>query len=212
MIQNKIISVIGHKGYGKTTLTEKLAILTDKPTIICDPRFQYNTVLLRRLHFKSVSSFRKWLSEKNNYMIFKKYKLEIIVNAFTDTFEELATLVNKMNNITFVIDEIDMFFDTRADNKTQMYKMVNYGRHNKIDIITTSRRPARINRDLTSQTDVFYFSRLREPNDKKYIKALYGADEVSQVENLEKFSFLRCEDDKKEIIKTTIKDMQILQA
>jgi hypothetical protein len=155
-----------------------------------------------------VASFSKWISA--NYLIFKKFKLEIIVNASDDDFEELATLVNKMKNITFVIDEIDMFFDTRADKKSQMYKMVHYGRHNKIDIITTSRRPANISRNLTSQTDVFYFSRLREPNDKKYIKALLGTQAVEIVDKLSKFSFLRVEDEDKRVIKTTIKQMEIL--
>ena len=45
MIQNKILTVIGHKGYGKTTLTEKLMIELDKPSIICDPRFQYKRMI-----------------------------------------------------------------------------------------------------------------------------------------------------------------------
>ena len=115
-----------------------------------------------------------------------------------------------MNNITFVVDEIDMFFDTRADKKSQMYKLVHYGRHNKIDIITTSRRPANISRNLTSQTDIFYFSKIREPNDKKYIKQSIGVEYVETVEKLERFTFLKVEEDTISIIKTTKKDLEIL--
>ena len=212
MKQNSITTIIGHKGYGKTTLTNALMLLNSKPTIIADPRFQYEKND-RRLTFKSVSKFRSWITKSSNYRAFKHYKLELIVNAFDDTFEELAEIVSKMKDITFVVDEIDMFFDTRTSNKSFMYKLVHYGRHNEIDLITTSRRPANISRNLTSQTDIFYFSRLREPHDKKYIKDAVGSEFVEVVENLEKFEFLKIDDElNSSIVKTTQKDLDLLSA
>ncbi len=211
MIQNKIYTVIGHKGYGKTVLTEKLAVLTNKPTIILDPRLQYEENI-RRIAFTSVSTFRKWITQRKNYNIFKKYKLELVVRAIDiEDAEELAQIVYQMKKITFVIDEIDMFFDTRTNKTSYFNKLAQYGRHNQIDIITTSRRPANISRNLTALTDIFYFSRLREPNDKLYIKNLLGTNFVEQIAELEKFSFLKVEDEKKEIVKTTEKDLKILQ-
>lgn len=211
MIQNKIYTVIGHKGYGKTALTEILALLTNKPTIILDPRFQYE-VNIRRIAFTSVSKFKKWITKKDNYKLFIKYKLELVVRAIDiEDAEELAELVYQLKNITFVIDEVDMFFDTRTTKKSYFNKLVQYGRHNLIDIISTSRRPANISRNLTALTDIFYFSRLREPNDKQYIKGLLGSHEVDQIAELEKFSFLRVEDEKKEVVKTTKEDLKILQ-
>lgn len=210
MIQNQIQTIIGHKGYGKTKITEKLAILTNKPTIILDPRWQYEENI-RRIVFTSVSKFQKFITKRNNFQIFMSYKLELVVNAIdNEDAELLAEIVYKMKNICFVIDEIDMFFDTRTNKNSYFNKLVQYGRHNQIDIITTSRRPANISRNLTALTDVFYFSRLREPTDQKYIKALLGAAYVEKVGNLEKFSFLRIEDEKKEIVKTTLKDLEIL--
>lgn len=211
MIQNKIYTIIGHKGYGKTVLTEKIALLTNKPTIFLDPRLQYleND---RRLIFKSINKFKNFITQRDNYKAFINYKLELIVNCIdVDDSEELASIIYKMKNITFVIDEIDMFFDTRTPKTSYFNKLVQYGRHNQIDIITTSRRPANISRNLTALTDIFYFSRLREPNDKLYIKNILGAEFMDQVAELEKFSFLRVEDEEKEIIKTTEKDLKILQ-
>ena len=208
MIQNKIYTVIGHKGYGKTTLTEKLSILTDKPTIILDPRFQYE-INIRRIVFTSFSKFVYWITQRENYRIFIEYKLELVVRTI-DEAEELAELIYKMKKITFVIDEIDMFFDTRTPKTSFFNKLVQFGRHNQIDIITTSRRPANISRNLTALTDIFYFSKLQEPNDLKYIKAAFGTAEIETVRNLERFSFLRIEDEEKEIIKPTIKDLNIL--
>lgn len=210
MIQNLIKTVIGHKGYGKTKLTEKLALLTNRPTIFLDPRSQYEENI-RRIAFTSVTKFENWISQKENYVIFMQYKLELVVRAIDeDDAERLAELVYNMKKITFVIDEIDMFFDTRTNKKSYFNKLVQYGRHNQIDIITTSRRPANISRNLTALTDIFYFSRLREPNDKKYVKHSIGTEYVDVIADLEKFSFLKVEDEKKEIIKTTQKDVAIL--
>lgn len=210
MIQNKIRTIIGHKGYGKTKLTEKESILTDKPTIILDPRMQYEENI-RRIVFTSVSSFQNVITKRDFFNTFMKYKLELVVNAIDQEDAELvASLVYKMKNITFVIDEVDMFFDTRTPKTSFFNKLVQYGRHNQIDIITTSRRPANISRNLTALTDIFYFSRLREPNDKKYIKALLGNEYVEKIADLPKFSFLKVEDENKEIIETTIKDLEIL--
>lgn len=210
MIQNKILTVIGHKGYGKTTLTEKLIIELNKPTVILDPRMQYEENI-RRIVFTSVSKFQKFITKRDNFKLFMQYKLELVVNAMTqEDAELLASMVYKMKEVTFLIDEIDMFFDTRTNKESYFKKLVHYARHNQIDLVTTSRRPANINRDLTSQTDFFYFSRLREPNDQKYIKALLGNEYVKQVAELEKFSFMKVDDEKKEIIKTTLKDLEIL--
>lgn len=208
MIQNKILTVIGKKGHGKTTLTNKLMIELNKASVIFDPRMQYDTTAKRRLHFKNGNRFLLWLNQ-GNYKEFKKYKFEAVVNAPFSEFEPLAEAVYKMHDITFVIDEVDGVFNTHKNNSVMM-DIVNYGRHNKLNVITTSRRPARINRDLTSQTDVFYFTRMREPSDQKYIKDSVGQEFVKSVYDLDKFEFLRVEDDTKEIITTTKREFELL--
>lgn len=213
MIQNKIQTVIGHKGHGKTKLTEALALLTKKPVIYADPRFQFDDKPKRRLHFKSVGEFRKWINNRTNFKIFMKYRLELIVNAFDDTFDELANIVLKMSDITFVVDEVDMFADTRMNNKKPFYKLIHYGRHDRIDIITTSRRPANISRNLTSQTDIFYFGKIREPADKEYIKKAVGQEYVAMVEKLNRFEFLKIDENfEPSILRTTLKDVELLSA
>ncbi len=208
--QNSIITLIGHKGHGKTAFSEKLIIHLNKPTIIADPRGQYNPDVARRLHFTSVGLFRKWIS--TNYRDFIAYKLECIVNCHDDDFEELTNLVSKMKKVTFLIDEVDMFFDTRADKKHPFFRLVHYGRHNEIDIVSTSRRPANISRNLTSQTDTFYLSKITEPVDTKYFKMRYGQSIIERLQSLKKFEFLKVEEDKIDLVKTTLRDIAILSA
>ena len=190
MIQNKIYSIIGHKGYGKTKLTELLILLNKKPTVIADPRYQYEPKPYRRF-FKNVGYFRKYILNNNNRREFYRCKLELVVNGLdAESFEELCKIVYKMKKISFLVDEIDMFAPPTMTNKATFYHLIHYGRHHEIDIFTTSRRSANISRNLTSQTDLVFFSRVREPNDKKYIANYIGKEYVKTAENLPKFSFL----------------------
>lgn len=195
MILNEIVTIIGHKGYGKTKLTEMLALLKRRPTIIADPRYQFDTKPWR-VHFRSVGQFRKWIMDRENITVFYDYHLELVVQGIDpEGFEELARIVMKMQVIAFVIDEVDMFAPATMTNKAAFYHLIHYGRHNRIDIITTSRRPANISRNLTSQTDLFFFSRIRENTDKKYIEDYIGKELAETAKRLQRFTFLMVRDD-----------------
>lgn len=206
MIQNKIYTIIGQKGHGKTKLTEILTTLNNKPVIIADPRYQYECKPYRRF-FKNVGHFRKYILNNINRREFYRCRLELVINGLNrDSFDELAALVLKMKNISFLVDEIDMFADSRMTNKAPFYSLIHYGRHNQIDIFTTSRRSANISRDLTSQTDIIIYTRVKEPNDKKYIANYIGDEYVSIARSLPKFSFLVIDEhDQAEVIKISQK-------
>ena len=189
-VQNKIYSIIGHKGYGKTKLTEILICLNRKPAVIADPRYQYEFKEYRRF-FKNVGHFRKYIMNRENIREFYRCKLELVVQGLDeDNFDELASLIYKMKDISFLVDEIDMFAPPTMTNKAYFYKLIHYGRHNRIDMFTTSRRSANISRNLTSQTDITIYSRVREPNDKKYIANYLGKEYVKVAEKMPKLSFL----------------------
>jgi ABC-type cobalamin/Fe3+-siderophores transport system ATPase subunit len=200
MTQNKIVSIIGHKGFGKTKLTELLVMLNNKPTIVADPRYQYSSKPYRR-HFKNVNHFRKYIMNRNNLKEFYRCKLELVINGLDhDNFNDLSDIVLKLKNISFLVDEVDMFAPPTMTYKANFYKLIHYGRHNQIDIFTTSRRPANISRNLTSQTDVFLFSRVREPSDKLYLANYVGKQHVATASNLSRFNFLLFDDNEKPIV------------
>jgi hypothetical protein len=209
--QNKIVTVIGHKGDGKTVLTELLTVANDKPAIIADPRGQYPTECRRRLSFKNPRQLKLWIYDSTNFKEFYRYKLELICSVDDENFQELAQLVYQMRSVNFVVDEVDMFFSAAATNKNYLYKIVHYGRHNLIDIISTSRRPANISRNLTSQTDIFYFSKLNEPADIKYFKNICGDKYLNAVQNLPKYSFLEVKENGNiSMIRTTENEIRLI--
>jgi hypothetical protein len=208
---NSIISVIGKKGSGKTVLTEMIAITLDKPIIIADLRGQYPTTPRRRLLFENPKSLSLWLANNDNFIDFYKYKLEIVCNITVENFIELSSLVARMKNITFIVDEIDIFLSpTSISHAHPIYHLINTGRHQQINIITTSRRPADIPRTLTSQTDEFYFARLSEPIDLEYVKKSVGDKYISIVRALREYQFLYIRDDFFKIVTTKKDDIDLI--
>jgi hypothetical protein len=209
---NSITTIIGHKGDGKTVLSEMLTLINNKPTIIADPRGQYPTNLKRRLLFTNPSKLLLWLAKIDNFKNFYNYKLELVCKVDDENIQELINGAIKMFKITLLIDEIDMFFPTTATNKNAIYKAVHYGRHNEIDIISTSRRPANISRNLTSQTDTFYFSKITEPKDLQYLKEISSNEDlIKKVQSLEKYNFVKIEENGiYSIVKTTELDIKII--
>ncbi len=77
----------------------------------------------------------------------------------------------------------------RLRKDREFKKMIHYSRHYGIDIITTSRRPANISRDLTSQTDVFSIFRITEKRDLDYFYAL-NAELPEMIKTLEPHHYI----------------------
>ncbi len=197
-ILNKIITVIGKKGYGKTTLVKLLVLLSNKPSIIIDPRFQFENE--HYLYFNNTENAEQWL--KDNFQKFYAFNKKIVIQSAEkqkiDSFLEF--IYKYFKDIVLVIDEIDMFYNQKGFNdETSFYKLIHYGRHSRIDIITTSRRPANIPKDLTSQTDEFCLFQTKENNDIKYLSQyLYGQEVFETLRNLERFKYMEYDTEKDE--------------
>ncbi len=114
-----------------------------------------------------------------------------------DAFALLCEIVIKHENLLFVVDEVD-FFDSPASQAREFKKMIHYSRHYGIDIITTSRRPANISRDLTSQTDAFSIFRITEKRDLDYFYAL-NAELPDIIKALEPHHYIEYDHDSIEV-------------
>jgi hypothetical protein len=106
-----------------------------------------------------------------------------------------------------------MFCNAYTQNSAYIYKLINFARHKEINIITTSRRPANINRSLTANTDTFYFAKISEPIDIKYFNSITGGAHENKLNELNKYEFLRYSEGGKLLrVKTTKKDLEIIDA
>lgn len=109
---------------------------------------------------------------KDIYFYKSKFIKPIRLKIFTDTdFTFICFVVSQIKNLCLIVDEVDFFDDPIRPNE-YWRRLIHYSRHYNIDIITTSRRPHNISRDLTSQTDLFCLFQITEPRDLVYLANL----------------------------------------
>jgi DNA helicase HerA-like ATPase len=66
--------------------------------------------------------------------------------------------------------------------------LIRYGRHQDVELIGISRRPAEVNRDLTANANEIYIFRTHEPRDIAYFREILGSDVADSLPSLPKFT------------------------
>ncbi len=183
-------TIIGKKNTGKTTLANRFIINRTKPCIIVDPADQFKEYKL----FLSPQELLRYMVD-NGFTISKPLRVAFSEQA---EFDQLCKICLAHKNILLVVDEVDMF-DSPTSQSRYFKKIIHLGRHYGLDLITTSRRPASISRDLTSQTDTFYLFKVTEETDLIYFKKRNS--ELAQiVRELKPYYHIKYDDDAINII------------
>lgn len=175
-----ITTVFGKKGTGKTTYAAKMIAERDrgKDCLIVDLFDQfsgYPLINLETFYYHAVHGFPK------NPVRLAIYEL--------GDFGNVCKVVAAMKNVLLVVDEVD-FFDSATKQVREFKRLIHYSRHYRVDLITTSRRPANVSRDLTSQTDDFIIFTLSERRDLDYFGAM-AEDLPDRIRALKKFEFIK---------------------
>lgn len=179
-----IVTILGKRRHGKTTLARRLVReRLYRNCLIVDLFNQFPEYPLKSLE-AVVARFRA------GEMFFRPARLAIYE---PEDFSLLCALVLAVRQCTLVVDEVD-FFTSPTRSSRSFYRAIHYSSHFEIDLITTSRRPANIPRDLTSQTDLFYLFRMSEPRDVLYVKETLGTRASEGVRTLPPFRYLLCDE------------------
>ena len=75
-----------------------------------------------------------------------------------------------------------------------LYDLVNYGRHHRVSMLATARRPAQVPRGYTSECHEMRLFKLTEERDVKYFAELIGDSEARRLPGLQPYQFLRWDD------------------
>lgn len=168
-----ITVVLGQRGSGKTCWVKK-----QLPTL---PRFiLWNTVNDDYAGFEVVN-------DKHDLFDFVWRKrngiCQVIVNYLPEEkgeqdeeeegFAFTCRLAEAVENICLIIEEVDTYATTQA-MPFELKKLLKLGRHFGVSMVMISRRPAEINRLITSQAQRFVCFRTIEPNDIRYLISIIG--------------------------------------
>jgi hypothetical protein len=105
-------------------------------------------------------------------------------------FEAVNELVRKCGSMLYAIDEVDKN-QQPGWAPPQFYELLNYGRHCKVAMIGTARRPAQVSKEYTyglSELTAFNFT---EPADLKYFESKCGTPATLALPTLGKYAYLR---------------------
>jgi hypothetical protein len=108
-------------------------------------------------------------------------------------FAAVTQLVIACGRMIYAVDEIDRF-TTAQYMPAGLDYLVNQGRHVQVSLMCTSRRPAQIPRELTSQAHRFFVFRMTEPADLDYLQKYIGAAATETVRNLADYACLEWEE------------------
>ena len=93
----------------------------------------------------------------------------------------------------YAIDEVDRFTSANFAPPGLDY-LINQGRHVQVSLVCTSRRPAQVPRELTSQAHLFYVFKNTEPGDCDYLEKYIGKAAAEKLPTLSDYHFLRWEE------------------
>jgi hypothetical protein len=110
-----------------------------------------------------------------------------------DHFAAVCQLVIATGRVIFAVDEVDRF-TTPGSMPCGLEFLVNQGRHVSVSLACTSRRPAQVARELTSQAHLFYIFRTTEPRDLSYLEEYVGREAAARLPHLGEYECLEWEE------------------
>lgn len=178
---NRVISILGRKGSGKTTLSQEfmdwyggrvvfLSPVADT-SFVTNEIWDYDNIIPAMMQMRQGDVLAVKISDVN--------ALDIVC---TQAIYDGA-------GFTLIIDEVDLYGKSRY-----LDKCVHYCRHFNLVLIANTRRYVHIPRIFTSQSDIFCIFKTREPADLEYIRKLAGKDAVKKVQDLKAYQYLMITD------------------
>jgi len=168
MDTNPIIAVFGRRGKGKTTwLARYIYDNLDKTFFIYD--------VLRDKAFYPFYGVARFYSSVDEFLDDSDIESSsIYIFQGEIDYNDFFGLCYELGNNVCIFDELDLACSPHYLSEN-LYKIIHYGRHKNVGIVGSSRRPANVTRDFTSQAHLIILYELSENLDLKYIENFCGA-------------------------------------
>ena len=181
-LHNIIRTILGHKGYGKTTLV-KTKVMEERRTrgrvLVVDTMAEFADVTLR------VN-----LRDAARYMRNDGFALSVVIMAEDeDALDDVCALAWNTRDMLVVLDEASRW-QTPSYIPSALRRLLSYGRHAELDQIYSARRPTELHRLSTSECDFLDCFAMREPRDLAYLRAYISEDVAATVQRLPHFSYV----------------------
>ena len=164
MSQNVVITIIGRKGSGKTTLAKEIS-LEQKRLVIIDANAEYE---IGEVCWGLQECTAKLVQHENS----KRFRISCRCLAVEDNLR-LIGLCYHLHDCWIVIDETSMYASPTSV-PDEISRLVRFGRHRRLSLVFIARRASEIPRDITANSDLLITFRQHEPRDIQYLKAIHS--------------------------------------
>jgi hypothetical protein len=183
--------IAGKRGMGKTTEMARLLSLCAGGVIFFDALSRHEAVLPGYKLFSQPGELERYLRANASRRFRILYQPRS--GTVTEHFQAVCTMVRAFGSMIFGIDELDMLCGSQwGDSRMapELYHLVNYGRHCKVSMLATARRPMSVARGFTSQCLEMRLFGMTERADLKYFEDYIGEGDARRLATLEKYQYL----------------------
>lgn len=185
-MKNEVILITGQRGQGKTTYIKNQISLFDRVVIfdLLGEFTYFDTAYNLRDFFKLLSK-----AKDENFFVIDFFDPK---NSEED-FHVVCEAINRLKDVTLVVDEIDYFCSTHSIPK-EFDEIVKRGRHQALQLIVATRRPHEIPPIIRSQVSQLITFRHIEPRDLQYLGEIIDVPE-EEISKLLKFHYVKWDPD-----------------
>lgn len=185
------VFIAGKRGMGKTTEMARLLSQCAGGVLFFDSLSKHESVLKGYKLFSEPGPLKDYLVANRERRFRVLYQPR--AGDLAEHFHAVCTIVRAIGSMIFGADELDMLCgpqhgDSRMD--PAFYHLVNYGRHCRVSMLATARRPMSVARGYTSQCLEMRLFCMTERADLKYFEDYIGQADANRLPTLQKYQFL----------------------
>lgn len=179
-----VITIVGQRGSGKTTLSR--LIQRAFPRLIVFDRMQEYDSSSFDFTANTFAEFARAIRDNHNRIL---YRFDIEKRSHDLELDEALRILHYEGNRAIVIEECWNYANARY--LPHWYREILFtGRHRNLALISTSQRPAEVNKAMFSEAHHIFLGCVTEPYSLKYLQGYIGKENSEKLASLERGKFL----------------------
>lgn len=187
-----LVFCCGRRGMGKTTEMDRLLSQCAGGVLFFDTLSKHADVFKGYKVISQPGPLVEYLKPNRGRRFRVLY--QPVSGDLDEHFEAVCKIVRAIGWMIFGIDELDKLCGPRFGDSRMcpgFYYLVNYGRHVRVSMIATARRPRAVARGYTAEAEMRLFH-MKERADIDYFEDLIGEEHAARIRDLPPYVYLIC--------------------
>lgn len=190
-----LVFLVGRRGFGKTTEMDRLLQTCTGGVLFFDTLSKHATVFPGYIVFAQPGPLVDYLRVNRGRRFRVLYQPR--KGNLDQHFREVCRIIKTFGWMIFGVDELDKLCGARwgdARMPPEFYDLVNYGRHARVSMIATARRPQGVAAGFKAECEYRIF-RLKDQKALDSVALDIGEAHIPQIRQLDKYYYLKCSED-----------------